>query len=190
MAGKGTRTDLGAGEREELLETLRARFEGNRKRHEDLDWESVRKRLESNPDKLWSLGQMEATGGEPDLVGQDDGTGEYVFYDCSPESPSGRRSVCYDDEALESRKKHKPKASAVGMATAMGAVLLDEEQYRRLQELGEFDTRTSSWVLTPADVRERGGAIFGDWRFGRVFIYHNGAESYYGARGFRCVLRV
>lgn len=190
MAGKGNMKNLGSGQREELLETLRARFEANMDRHPNLQWAQVRSRLEASPEKLWSLNEMEATGGEPDIVGQDDGTGEYVLYDCSAESPSGRRSVCYDDEALESRKKHKPEASAVGIATAMGAVLLDEEQYRRLQELGEFDTRTSSWLLTPHDIRGRGGAIFGDFRFGRVFIYHNGAESYYAARGFRCVLRV
>lgn len=190
MAGKATGKDLGSRQREELLETFRARFDGNMNRHEDLDWDSVRKRLESNPGKLRSLGELEATGGEPDVVGQDDETGEYLFVDCSPESPAGRRSVCYDDEALESRKKHKPKASAVGMAAAMGAVLLDEERYRRLQELREVDTKTSSWLLTPSDIRERGGAIFGDYRFGRVFIYHNGAESYYAARGFRCLLRV
>ena len=178
------------GQHEELLETLRARFETNMTRHPDLQWGRVRSRLEAAPERLRSLGEMEATGGEPDVVGQDEETGEYIFYDCSPESPSGRRSVCYDDEALESRKKHKPKASAVGMAAAMGAVLLDEEQYRRLQELGEFDARTSTWLLTPPDVRGRGGAIFGDFRFGRVFIYHNGAESYYAGRGFRCVVRV
>ena len=188
MGRKATTNDLGSSQREELLETLRERFEANMDRHPDLEWAKVRKRLESKPGKLWSLSEMESTGGEPDVIGQEDG--EYLFVDCSAESPKGRRSVCYDDEALESRKKHKPKASAVGMADAMGAVLLDEEQYHRLQELGEVDTKTSSWVLTPSDIRERGGAIFGDWRFGRVFIYHNGAESYYAARGFRCLLRV
>lgn len=181
---------LGSTQREALLETLRARFEANMSRHSGLQWPEVESRLDDAPGKLWSLGQLEATGGEPDVVGRDEETGEYLFADCSPESPSGRRSVCYDDEALESRKKHKPEASAVGMAAAMGAVLLDEEQYRRLQELGALDTKTSSWLLTPPDIRERGGAIFGDFRFGRVFIYHNGAESYYAARGFRCALRV
>lgn len=189
--GKGVITkDLGSSQREELLESLGARFEANMSRHSDLLWAEVRSRLEAAPEKLWTLSEMEATGGEPDVVGRDDEAGEYLFVDCSAESPSGRRSVCYDDEALESRKKHKPKASAIGMAAAMGAVLLDEEQYRRLQELGEFDTRTSSWLLTPSDIRERGGAIFGDFRFGRVFIYHNGAESYYAGRGFRCLLQV
>ncbi len=159
-------------------------------RHEGLEWAEVRSRLEAHPGKLWSLAEMERTGGEPDVVGHDGETGEYLFYDCSPESPEGRRSVCYDAEALASRKKHKPEDSAVAMATAMGAVLLTEDQYRHLQELGEFDTRTSSWLLTPPDIRERGGAIFGDYRYGHVFKYHNGAESYYAARGFRCVLRV
>jgi len=181
---------LGPRQREELLDALEARFEGNLGRHEGLRWKSVRSRLESDPEKLWSLGEMEESGGEPDVVGRDEKTGEYLFYDCAPESPAGRRSVCYDQEALEARKKHKPADSAVAMATAMGAVLLSEEQYRGLQDLGEFDTRTSSWLLTPADVRGRGGAIFGDRRYGRVFVYHNGAESYYAARGFRCVLRV
>lgn len=190
MTSKGTSKKLGPGQREELLETLKARFEGNTDRHPDVQWADVRSRLESRPEKLWSLGEMERTGGEPDVVGRDGKTGELIFYDCSAESPGGRRSVCYDDEALEARKKHKPANSAVAMATAMGAVLLDEEQYRGLQELGTFDTKTSSWLLTPPDIRERGGAVFGDYRFGRVFVYHNGAESYYAARGFRCVLRV
>jgi hypothetical protein len=190
MAGKGSKKTLGPGQREELLETLNTRFESNTDRHQGITWSEVRSRLESHPEKLWSLHEMERTGGEPDVVGQDEATGEILFCDCSAESPGGRRSVCYDAEALEARKKHKPANSAVAMATAMGAVLLDEEQYRGLQELGEFDAKTSSWLLTPPDIRERGGAIFGDYRFGRVFVYHNGAESYYAARGFRCVLRV
>lgn len=188
MAGKNEKT-LGLSRREELLETLEARFEANMDRHPDLAWEDVGARLEAAPDALWSLSEMERTGGEPDVVGRDAASGDFFFYDCSKESPDGRRSVCYDQEALESRKKHKPETSAVAMATAMGAKLLDEDQYRRLQELGEFDTTTSSWLLTPPDVRDRGGAIFGDYRFGRVFVYHNGAESYYAARGFRCVVR-
>lgn len=189
MANKSTR-NLGPGQGEELLATMRARFEDNMHRHEGLQWEKVRARLEGEPDRLWSLGEMERTGGEPDVVGQDKETGEYLFFDCSPESPEGRRSVCYDDEALAARKKHKPEASAVGMAGTMGAVLLTEEQYRQLQHLGEFDTKTSSWLLTPPDIRSLGGAIFGDYRYGTVFVYHNGAESYYAARGFRCALRV
>lgn len=190
MAGNGRKHELGARQRADLLETLRARFEGNMTRHKGLDWVDVRSRLEARPEKLWSLSELERTGGEPDVVGQDRNAGEYLFYDCSAESPSGRRSVCYDDEALAARKKHKPEKSAVAMATAMGAVLLTEAQYRDLQRLGEFDTKTSSWLLTPPDIRRRGGAIFGDYRYGTVFVYHNGAQSYYAARGFRCVLRV
>ena len=185
-----TEAALGAGEREELLDTLEARFEENMHRHERLEWAKVRARLEADPEKLSSLSEMEKTGGEPDVVGQDAKTGEILFYDCAAESPKGRRSVCYDPEALASRKEHKPKDSAVGMAAAMGAELLNEEEYRRLQELGPVDTKTSSWVRTPADIRRLGGAIFGDHRYGTVFIYHNGAESYYAARGFRCSLRV
>lgn len=177
-------------ERERLLETLKARFEANMHRHPELEWPGVRSRVEARPEKLESLAEMERTGGEPDVVDRDESTGEYLFYDCSPESPAGRRSVCYDAEALEARKKHRPENSAVALATDMGATLLSEEQYRGLQEMGNFDTRTSSWLLTPWDVRERGGAIFGDYRYGRVFVYHNGAQSYYAARGFRCVLRV
>ncbi len=176
--------------RDELLTTLMERFDLNMKRHRDLRWASVESRLERNPEKLWTLSELERTGGEPDVIGQDTRTGEFHFYDCSAESPSGRRSVCYDDDALKARKKHKPDHSAVAMATGMGAVLLTEEQYRGLQKLGEFDTRTSSWLLTPPDIRARGGAIFGDYRYGRVFLYHNGAESYYAARGFRCVVSV
>jgi hypothetical protein len=176
--------------RPELLETLKARFEANMHRHEGLEWKQVQKRLEDDADKLRTLGEMERTGGEPDVVGRDDKTDEYVFFDCSAESPKGRRSVCYDPEALAARKKHKPRDSAIGMATAMGAELLTEGQYRRLQELGPVDTKTSSWLRTPPGIRELGGAVFGDYRYGTVFIYHNGAESYYAARGFRCSLRV
>ena len=189
MAGKGTKS-LGPGQREELLAAIRARFEANTHRHDGIEWEEVRERLERDPDKLWSLSEMERSGGEPDVTGRDRSTGEYLFFDCSPESPKGRRSVCYDRQALEARKKHKPKASAVEMAAAMGTVLLTEGQYRRLQELGPVDTKTSSWLQTPPDIRGLGGAIFGDYRYGTVFVYHNGAESYYAARGFRCVLRV
>jgi hypothetical protein len=185
-----TGTDLGSSQREELLVALKDRFEDNMHRHQGLKWEEVRARLEDDLDKLWSLNEMERSGGEPDVIGRDEGTGEYIFVDCSTESPRGRRSVCYDREALESRKKHKPETSAVEMATAMGVVLLTEEEYRRLQELDEFDMRTSSWLETPQGIRMLGGAIFGDRRFGNVWIYHNGAESYYAARGFRCALRV
>jgi hypothetical protein len=187
---KGTDAQLGAKRRAELLEALEARFEANMHRHEGIQWAKVQERLEADPDKLRTLRDMEDTGGEPDVVGRDDKTKEYIFFDCSPESPEGRRSVCYDPEALEARKKHKPRDSAIGMARAMGAALLTEEQYRTLQELGEFDTKTSSWLETPPDIRALGGAIFGDCRYGAVFIYHNGAESYYAARGFRCSLRV
>ena len=190
MPMKGTTKNLGPRQREELLTTMKARFERNMHRHKDVRWAKVRAALEAEPDKVWSLSEMERTGGEPDVVGQDKKTNEYLFYDCSAESPRGRRSVCYDPEALQARKKHKPKDSAVEMATAMGAVLLTEEQYRTLQELGEVDTKTSSWLHTPRDIRELGGAIFGDYRYGTVFVYHNGAESYYAARGFRCSLRV
>lgn len=182
--------DLSAGQREELLGALKARFESNMDRHEGLAWADVQARLEESPDKLWSLNEMERTGGEPDVVGHDGETGEYVFYDCAAQSPAGRRSLCYDREALESRKKHKPEGSALDMAETMGIELLTEEEYRELQDLGEFDTTTSSWVKTPPDIRELGGAVFCDRRFGRVFLYHNGAESYYAARGFRGSLRV
>lgn len=177
-------------QRDELFKTLKARFEKNMRRHKGLEWADVEARLVSNSKKLWSLNEMERTGGEPDVVGFDKKTGEYIFYDCSDESPKGRRSVCYDPEALESRKEHKPKDSAVGMAAAMGIELLSEEQYFELQQLGDFDAKTSSWVKTPNDIRELGGAICGDFRYGRVFIGHNGAESYYAARGFRGSLRV
>jgi hypothetical protein len=176
--------------RSELLRALKARFEKNMDRHEGLEWAEVQTRLEANADKLWSLHEMESTGGEPDVVGQDKETGEYLFYDCSAESPKGRRSVCYDHEALESRKEHKPANSAVGMADAMGIELLTEEQYRELQKLGRFDTKTSSWVATPTNIRKLGGALFCDRRYETVFLCHNGAESYYGARGFRGSLKV
>ena len=175
---------------EELLSALKARFEKNMDRHKGLEWAKVQAKLEANPEKLRSLHDMERTGGEPDVIGYDRKTGEYIFYDCSAESPKGRRSLCYDREALESRKKHKPEDSATDMAAAMGIELLSEEQYRELQELGEFDTKTSSWVKTPADIRKLGGALFCDRRYGHVFVYHNGAESYYAARGFRGSLRV
>jgi len=187
MPKKGATRTLGARDRVAILETLKARFEGNVTRHKGIEWPQVLARLEAKPDKLWSLSEMERTGGEPDVVGQD--KNEYLFFDCSKESPNGRRSVCYDRKALEARKQHKPKNSAVQMATDMGVELLTTEQYHRLQELGEFDTKTSSWLQTPADIRALGGAIFGDFRYGTVFIYHNGADSYYAARGFRCSLR-
>lgn len=177
-------------QREELLRTLKARFEQNMHRHPGLDWAEVQARLEARPDKLWSLYEMERTGGEPDVVGFDSQTGEYIFYDCSPESPKGRRSLCYDPEALESRKEHKPAGSAVGMAEAMGIELLTEQEYRELQKLGAFDTKTSSWVKTPPEIRRLGGAMFCDRRYNTVWTYHNGAESYYAARGFRGSLRV
>ena len=182
--------ELFATRREELLTVLKARFEKNMSRHKGLEWAKVRARLEANPEKLWSLNEMDSTGGEPDVVGHDKKTGEYVFYDCSPESPKGRTSLCCDREALDSRKEHKPKNSAMDLAAAMGIELLTEEQYHELQKLGNFDTKSSSWLKTPADIRKLGGAIFGDRRFGRVFIYHNGAESYYSGRGFRGRLRV
>lgn len=177
-------------QKEELLKTLQTRFEKNVNRHKNIEWEKVQEKLEANPEKLWSLIEMEETEGEPDVIKYDNTTDEYVFYDCSAESPKGRRSVCYDPEALASRKQHKPKHSAIGMAAEMGIELLTEEQYHELQQLGKFDTKTSSWIATPDDIRALGGAIFGDWRYGRTFIYHNGAESYYGARGFRGLLRV
>ena len=185
-----TRKELSSKQREELFTTLKARFEKNMARHEGVAWDKVQARLEANSEKLWSLSEMERTGGEPDVVDQDKNTGEYAFYDCSPESPKGRTSLCYDREALDSRKEHKPKSSAMDMAATMGAELLTEEQYQELQKLGNFDTKSSSWLKTPDDIRKLGGAIFGDRRFGRVFIYHNGAESYYSGRGFRGWLRV
>ena len=186
----GNKKELSPEQREELLTTLKARFEKNTNRHQGLEWAKVRARLETNAEKLWALNDMERTGGEPDVVGQDQQTGAYVVYDCSPESPKGRTSLCYDREALDSRKEHKPKSSAMDMAAAMGAELLTEEQYQELQRLGNFDTKSSSWLKTPDDIRKLGGAIFGDRRFGRVFVYHNGAESYYSGRGFRGWLRV
>jgi hypothetical protein len=173
-----------------LLATLKSRFENNMNRHSGMDWAKVQARLEANADKLRSLGEMEQTGGEPDVVGYDKKTGEYIFYDCAAESPKGRRSVCYDGDALESRKEHKPQSSALDMAAAMGIELLTEAQYRELQQLGSFDAKTSSWIKTPADIRALGGALFADFRYGHVFVYHNGAQSYYGARGFRGALRV
>jgi hypothetical protein len=175
---------------EELLKTLKTRFEKNMNRHKSIEWTKVEAKLKKNTDKLWSLNEMERTGGEPDVVGFDKKSNEYIFYDCSAESPDGRRSLCYDAEALASRKEHKPKDSAVNMASAMGIDLLTEEQYRELQKLGNFDLKTSSWVKTPAEIRKLGGAIFCDCRYDKVFTYHNGAESYYGARGFRGVLNV
>lgn len=176
--------------RKELLETLQTRFEKNAGRHPGLRWPDVKAKLEASPEKLWSLGEMERTGGEPDVVGYDKKTGEYVFFDCSPESPTGRTSVCYDREGLESRKEHRPKNNAVDMASAMGVEILTEEEYRALQKLGEFDTKSSSWVKAPADIRKLGGGLFGDRRYGHVFVYHNGAQSYYSGRGFRGSLRV
>ncbi len=181
---------LSAAQREELLRALKARFEKHMNRHQGLEWADVQAKLEANPDKLSSLNEMERTGGEPDLVHHDKKTGEHIFYDCSAESPKGRRSVCYDREALEARKEHKPKDSALGMAAAIGIELLTEAEYRELQKLGDFDTKTSSWVKTPADIRKLGGALFCDRRYGHVFLYHNGAESYYAARAFRGSLRV
>ncbi|MDF1573123.1 MAG: DUF4256 domain-containing protein [Bacteroidales bacterium] len=174
----------------QLLEILRKRFEKNMHRHKDLQWSKIEARLETNPEKLWSLNAMEETGGEPDVIAYDTKNDAYVFYDCSPESPKGRRSICYDQEALDSRKQNKPKNSAMGMASEMGIELLNESQYRDLQKTGKFDAKTSSWVLTPTTIRALGGAIYGDWRYGQVFIYHNGAESYYAARGFRGWLKV
>lgn len=182
--------ELTPDQREELLRTMKIRFEKNMNRHKDLEWPNIQSKLENHSEKLLSLNEMERTGGEPDVVGHDKKTDEYIFYDCSPESPKGRRSVCYDREALESRKKYKPENSAADLAAAMGVQLLTEEQYRELQTFGHFDTKTSSWLKTPSDIRKLGGAIFGDFRFGRVFVYHNGAESYYAARGFRCSLKV
>lgn len=181
---------LSSAQRDELLKTLKTRFEKNMNRHKGIDWSKVQAKLEANADKLGSLHEMEATGGEPDVVGHDKKTGEYVFFDCSPESPAGRRSLCFDGKALASRKEHKPKGSAMDMAAAIGVDLLTEEQYRELQTLGSFDTKTSSWVQTPSDIRKLGGALFCDRRYDTVFLYHNGAESYYAARAFRGALRV
>jgi hypothetical protein len=185
-----TKKKLPASQAAELLDILQKRFEKNMQRHKAIEWAKVKARLDSHPDKLWSLNEMEMTEGEPDVVDFDKKTGEFIFYDCSAESPKGRRSICYDPESLESRKEHKPKHSAIGMADEMGIDILTEEQYLGLQQLGKFDTKTSSWLATPAPVRKLGGGVFGDWRYGRVFFYHNGVESYYGARGFRGALRV
>ena len=184
------KNELLPADRDELLNELRKRFEENMDRHQAVGWAKVQAKLEINPAKLWSLSEMERTGGEPDVVGFDKATGEYIFFDCSPESPKGRRSLCYDRAAWESRKEHKPATSAQDMAAAMGVKILTEAEYQELQTIGEFDLKTSSWLETPADIRDLGGAIFGDLRFGRVFIYHNGAESYYAARAFRSSLRV
>ena len=175
---------------EEVLKTLQIRFEKNMNRHQGLTWAAVQAKLEARPDKLWSLNEMEQTGGEPDVIGQDSQTGEYIFYDCSAETPKNRRNVCYDQQALEARKEFKPRDSALAMADTMGIEILNEEEYRELQKLGKFDTKTSSWLKTPAEIRKLGGAIFADRRYNQVFVYHNGAESYYGVRGFRGSLRV
>ena len=190
MTDAGTKKELPPKEREELLKALKARFEKNKERHEGIEWAKVQARLEAHPEKLWSLNEMEKHGGEPDVAGYDQKTKEYLFFDCSAESPKGRTSLCYDREALNSRKEHKPKNNIVDMAAAMGVELLTEEQYHALQKLGAFDTKSSSWLKAPDEIRKLGGAIFGDRRFGRVFIYHNGAESYYSGRGFRGSLRV
>jgi hypothetical protein len=181
---------LSAAQSKELLEALKTRFEKNMNRHKGIEWAKVRAKVEAKPEKLWSLSEMERTGGEPDVVGQDKNTGEYIFNDCSAESPKDRRSLCYDRAALDARKEHKPANSAIDMAAAMGAALLTEEEYRALQKLGKFDTKTSNWVATPADIRSLGGALFCDRRYDTVFLYHNGADSYYAARGFRASLRV
>jgi hypothetical protein len=187
---KANNSDLSPAQRKDLLGLLKARFEKNMARHKGLAWDAIQSKLEAHSEKLWSLREMERTGGEPDVVGHDKKTGEYIFYDCAADSPKGRRSICYDREALDSRKEHKPKDSAVNMATAMGVELLTEEQYRELQQLEEFDTKTSSWVKTPPAIRKLGGALFCDRRFDTVFTYHNGAESYYAGRAFRACLRV
>jgi uncharacterized protein DUF4256 len=189
QAFKANKRELPPEQRKELLGVLKARFEKNMNRHKGLEWARVQAKLEANPEKLWSLSEMERTDGEPDVAGQDKKSGEYFFCDCSAESPQGRRSLCYDREALESRKEHKPQDNAMDMAAAMGIELLTEEQYRELQKVGNFDTKTSSWVKTPSDIRKLGGALFCDRRYDTVFVYHNGAESYYAARGFRGSLR-
>nr|WP_139357135.1 DUF4256 domain-containing protein [Leptospira alexanderi] len=186
----GNKKELSLEQSREIFKILKARFEKNMNRHKGLGWDKIQTKLEANAEKLWSLNEMERTGGEPDVVDYDKKTGEYVFYDCSAESPNGRRSVCYDREALESRKEHKPKDNAIDMAVAMGIELLTEEQYRNLQKLGKFDTKTSSWLKTPSDIRALGGAIFADFRYGHVFVYHNSAESYYAVRAFRGSLRI
>ncbi len=189
MAAK-TKNKLSAAEQQALFKNLKSRFEKNMNRHKGLDWEKIQSRLEKAPDKCWSLQEMEDTGGEPDVVGMDKKTGSYIFFDCSAETPAGRRSICYDREGLESRKEHQPKNTAMDMAYEMGVELLTEEQYRQLQSLGKFDLKTSSWLKTPPAIRKEGGSIFGDFRYGQVFIYHNGAQSYYAGRGFRACLIV
>lgn len=187
---KNTKKQLSASQRKEILNILQTRFEKNMDRHKGLDWSKVQARLEASADKLWSLSEMERTGGEPDVIGYDKKSGDFIFFDCSAESPKGRRSICYDHEALNARKEHKPTDSAVNMAAAMGVEILNEDQYRELQQLGSFDLKTSSWLTTPEAIRKKGGAIFGDRRYDHVFTYHNGADSYYAARGFRGALRV
>lgn len=187
---KSNKKELPIDQWEELFNTLKARFEKNKSRHKDIEWTSVLAKLEANIEKLWSLSEMERTGGEPDVVGYDKNLDEYIFMDCSAESPNGRRSVCYDNQALEKRKENKPKSSASYMAEEMGIDILTEEQYCELQKLGNFDTKTSSWIITPSDIRKLGGAIFADYRYGKIFVYHNSAESYYASRGFRGLLRV
>ena len=190
MAGTKFHKILSGTQKEELLTVLKDRFEKNMHRHEGLKWPDIKSKLDGNEQKLWSLGEMERTGGEPDVIGYDSKNGEYIFYDCSPETPKGRRNICYDREALDSRKEFKPKEAALDMAAEMGIEILTEEQYRELQELGEFDTKTSTWLETPAGIRRLGGAIFADRRYDHVFIYHNGASSYYAVRGFRGSLKV
>ena len=190
VSGGETKKKLSLEQREELFRALKARFEKNMNRHKGLEWAKVQAKLEANTEKLWSLNEMERTGGEPDVVGHDKKTGEYIFYDCSAESPKGRRSVCYDREGQEARKAFKPENNAIDMASALGIELLTEEQYRELQNLGKFDTKTSSWLKTPSDIRELGGALCTEFRYGHVFVGHNGAQSYYAVRGFRGVLRV
>ena len=190
MKNSKSKKEISSDQSGELLKTLKARFEKNMIRHKDLDWSKVEAKLKASPEKLWALNEMEDTGGEPDVVGCDKKTGEFTFFDCSPESPKGRVALCYDREGLESRKEHKPKDTAVDMATAMGVDLMTEEEYKTLQEVGNFDMKTSSWLATPVEMRKLGGALFGDRRFGRVFFYHNGAQSYYSARGFRASLKI
>jgi hypothetical protein len=190
MSNIGSKKELSPEQHEELLRTLKARFDKNMNRHKGLEWAKVQAKLEANKQKMWSLNEMERTGGEPDVVAHDRKTGEYIFYDCSAESPKDRRNVCYDREGLDSRKEHKPKNTAADLAAAMGIELLDEDQYRELQKNGKFDTKTSSWIKTPSEIRKLGGALFCDRRFDHVFVYHNGAESYYGVRGFRGSLKV
>lgn len=187
---KSTKKKLSSEQQEKLIEILKSRFEKNMKRHKGVEWTKVLAKLETNAEKLWALNEMEKTGGEPDVVAYDKKTDKYIFYDCSTESPSGRRSICYDRKALESRKEHKPKNNVMDMAAEMGIELLSEEEYRKLQELGNFDTKTSSWIITPPEIRKLGGALFADFRYNTVFVYHNGAESYYAARAFRGSLKV